>query len=304
MHKQHRNRNRLIKYLLFICVFTLAAFIGSVWLGWNITLWVLGIGSLFSIFSINIAPSKILRWRGATKLNRYYNSTLYDLVATLASRAELRQTPDLYLIKSKIPNAFALGSKDRPVVGISQGLVSLLSERELAGVLAHEISHIKNNDLFLKGLALSFGNLTQTLSFIGKLLLILSIPMYLLGAQPFSLVAILLLVVSPTLNIILQLGLSRSIEYLADYYAAILSKDPLGLASALHKIETVSRPWWRTLNPIIQASSDWLSSHPNTRKRIEKLQNMARQYKYEEPQIISNITIPSLLFRRNPYFRF
>lgn len=302
MLKKHRHINNLRKYTLLFSVFALAAIIGSLWIGMNLTLWILGLGALLSIYSINLAPSRILKWQGATKLDMFYYSELYDTIHQLASRAGLSRAPDLYIVKSKVPNAFALGTKEKPVIGFSQGLVSLLSQRELQGVMAHEISHIKNNDLFIKGLALSFGNLTNTLSTIGKILLFLSLPFYLMGVEFISILALLLLVLSPMLNILLQLGLSRSMELLADYDAASLTGDPLGLASALNRIETISRPWWKILSPGMYTSSDWLSSHPETRKRIEKLRTVAEQYPAKESVKIHNRKIPSMFLTRKPFY--
>jgi heat shock protein HtpX len=250
---------------------------------------------------MNLAPSRILRWQGAVKLNKYQQVELNDMVNQLASRAGLSNPPELYMVKNKVPNAFALGTKEKPVIGISIGLVSLLNQRELQGVLAHEISHIKNNDLFVKGLALSFGNLTNTLSTIGKFLLLLALPLYLMGIVSIPLFALILLLFSPVLNILLQLGLSRSMEFLADYDAGTITGDPMGLGLALLKLESLSKPWWRTLNHMTYKSSNWLSSHPETGKRIERLHEMAEQFPNYDPQSILNRRIPSLINGESPY---
>ena len=220
----------------------------------------------------------------------------------MAAKAHLPKSPNLYMIRSKIPNAFALGTKDKPLIGISQGLLSMLNDRELQGVLAHEISHIKNNDLFVKGLALSFGNLTNTLSTIGKFLLFLALPLYLMGIESISFIAILVLIFSPLLNIILQLGLSRSMEYLADHDAATITGDPMGLALALQRIESLSKPWWNSVNPVAYQSSDWLSSHPNTEKRIERLRDMTTQSSYHYPGNAYEHTQPGELFGGKPSY--
>ncbi|HAP65235.1 MAG TPA: hypothetical protein DCR93_39070 [Cytophagales bacterium] len=248
------------------------------WLGWTLTSWILGIGALITLYSLRRNPAKILRWQGAVKLDPYYHADLYQMVKNLAHRAELSRVPDVYLMKSRSANAFAVGSEENPVVGVSQGLLQALDYREIEGVLAHEISHIKNNDLYVKGLAASFGNLTHTLSWIGKILLFLSVPLFLLGMNPIPLWPLLLLALSPTLNLLLQLGLSRSMEYLADLDAAVLTGDPMGLASALQRIERMSRPWWwGQWQPMASQSADWLRSHPNTRTRIERLAEMQGQ---------------------------
>ena len=304
MEKSHRDQNTFIKYTLLVGVFLLSAFIGSIWIGWNLTIIILGIGAVISVLSINVAPSKLLKWRGARKLDRYYNADLYELVNRLAKNAGLSYSPDIYYINSNVPNAFALGTKEEPVVGITRGLVSLLNQRELKGVIAHEISHIKNNDLFIKGLALGFGNLTNTLSTIGKILLILMFPLYLFGVETISLFAVAILIFSPILNILLQLGISRSMEFLADYDASVITGDPMGLASALNRIDSLNRPWWSVFSPIRSNSSDWLRSHPKTSDRIEKLRAMVPQQVYQDSGMIGDIRFPSFVYRRSPHYWF
>lgn len=276
-HSEARAQSSIQKYALLFGAFGLAAAIGSIWLGWTLTLMLLGVGALITTFSLSMAPQQILRWQRAQKLDRYYQSELYQLVNHLARRAGLQYSPDVYLVNSQVPNAFALGTKEQPIIGITSGLVKVLNERELSGVLAHEISHIKNNDLLFKGLATSFGNLTNTLSWVGRLLLLFAIPMLLLGLETISIGAILLLIFSPLLNVLLQMGLSRSMEYMADHDAAVITGDPMGLASALHRIENIGRPWWAQFwKPALsQASNEWLKSHPETEKRISRLRLLA-----------------------------
>ncbi len=296
MATEHRDRNNLQKYALLIGAFALAAVIGSAWMGWPLTLGLLVGGAVLVSFSLNMAPQQILKWQGARKLDRYYYSELYETVNALARRAGLTYSPELYIVRNQVPNAFALGSKDRPIIGMTTGLISMLGERELQGVLAHEISHIKNNDLFIKGLALSFGNLTNTLSFVGRIMLLFTLPLLLMGIETISFMAVLALIFSPTLNVLLQLGLSRTMEFVADHDAAEITRDPLGLASALQRIDMRGRRWWQSLNPVNYRSSDWLKSHPDTNKRIERLKQLAREYpapetgKYHHP--IDNFFAP------------
>lgn len=283
MKTLERISNNIQKYAWLVGAFALATWLGSLWMGLELTLWILGIGGVITAFSMSRVPTQLLRWQGASKLDRYQYGQLYDMVNELARKASLTVFPDLYLLKSNQPNAFAMGTKKQPIIGLSIGLINNLSRRELQGVIAHEISHIKNNDLFVKGMARSFGNLTNTLSWVAKFLLIFAIPMFIFGMN-IPIWPLLLLAFMPTINYLLQQGLSRSMEFLADHDAADLTKDPLGLASALHKIENLSRPWWSQFNPVAYRSNDWLSSHPNTKKRIEKLKDLSAFYPiYAEP---------------------
>ena len=110
------------------------------------------------------------------------------------------------------------------------------------------------------------------------------------------------LILSPILNTLLQLGLSRSMEFLADYDAATITRDPLGLASALQKIENMSRSWWNIFIPVPNKSVDWLSSHPSMIKRIDKLRAMMRP---QEDYILNdnyNVERPRIIFNRRPLF--
>ncbi|MEO1051436.1 MAG: zinc metalloprotease HtpX [Bacteroidota bacterium] len=273
MSEIEKNRfvNSINKYLLLTSVFVLAAVIGSLWLGWGLTILMLAIIGGFMIFTPELSPQVMLKWQKAQQISPYQYPDLYNRVAHLARRAKLPKMPALYLIPKRQLNAFAIGSKEKPIIGVTAGLLSYLSERQLYGVLAHEISHIKNNDLSIKRIAYMFGNFTKTLSFVGRVLLILNLPLILLGYSPISLLAILALIFSPALNLLLQLGLSRTMEFLADHDAAALTDDPIGLASALKRISDAHKPWWRWWQQPQVQSADWLSSHPNTEARIDKL---------------------------------
>ena len=143
-------------------------------------------------------------------------------------------------------NAFATGSPDNAVIGITEGLLRRLSLRELAGVLAHELSHVRNNDLSVMSLADTMTRFTQVLSYLAVILAIFNLPAWLLGDADMPFAALLLLYLAPTIGSLLQLGLSRTREYDADLEAAELTGDPRGLASALDKLERYQGQFWRT----------------------------------------------------------
>ncbi len=287
-----RKKMNFQKNVLFIAVFLLAATIGVLWLGWLSTFIVLVIFAVFTFYSLRISPFQILKWHKAVPLSRYAYTELYQIVDDLARGAQLEKAPQLFLIKSKAINAFALGNKQQSAIGVTHKLMQVLTRDELAAVLAHEISHIKNNDLLVKGLAVSFGRFTHGLSLVGRILLILSIPMYLIGYPLFSLAPVLFLVFSPLLNVLLQMGISRRMEFAADHDAAELTRDPLALASALEKIEKLRRPWWTDFYSVRYNSMEWLKSHPGTKKRVEKLQRLAAKYRKSGQNIYRQIFTP------------
>jgi heat shock protein HtpX len=173
-------------------------------------------------------------------------------------------------------NAFATGTPGKAVIGITEGLLRRLSLHELAGVLAHEISHVRNNDLAVMGLADIMTRFTQALSYLALFLAIFNLPAILLGDSDISFLALLLLYLAPTIGSLLQLGLSRTREFDADLEGAELTGDPAALASALGKLERYQGRFWEDMmfpvpsRKIPQPSL--LRSHPPTEDRIARLQ--------------------------------
>jgi len=245
------------------------------WLGTIPTL--IGVGVLvLTVLNMPKMSTKLaLRIQNARYLSPQQHPSMYQLVAELAQKAGLSKLPQVYLIASRKLNAFAMGTKVAPVIGITSGLVAYLNKRQLTGVLAHEISHIKNKDILVRGIAAFLGNITNIMSNVGKILLLLSLPLYLMDIALVPWPAMIALLLSPMASVLLQLGLSRSMEFIADHDAATLTGDPIGLASALERIEATKRPWWHGFN-LSMKTSNWLSSHPSTQERIGKLLDIQR----------------------------
>lgn len=197
-------------------------------------------------------------------------------LAELARRVGLLRTPRLYRVPSRLPNAFAMGSPEDSVVCVTDGLLQQLDGRELAGVLAHEVGHIANRDLWIMALADVLSRLVSLVSWLGQLLLLLNLPLIAAGAVyiPWHIVA--LLIFSPTLMALVQLGLSRTREYDADRVAAELTGDPEGLIRALSKLERrVGRFWEEIFLPGRRIPEpSLLRTHPPTEKRIARLRQL------------------------------
>ncbi len=153
--------------------------------------------------------------------------------------------PVPHYVPSAVVNAFATGSKQKASIALTDGLLRSLSPRELAGVFAHEVAHIANEDLRVMGLADSVSRLTCLLALMGQIAILLSLPALLVGAAEVYWPGLLLLAASPQQALLAQLGLSRVREFDADRLAAELTGDPQGLA----KIERVSRSWRAWLWP-------------------------------------------------------
>ena len=193
--------------------------------------------------------------------------------AEIARRAGFPRTPSLYLVPSRVLNAFAVGTRDNAAIAVTDGMLRSLSLRELAGVLAHEISHIRNRDLWVMNLADTISRLTAVMSFLGMMMLIFLLPLILLGLVSFPVLLPVVLIFAPTVGNLLQLALSRTREYDADADAAELTGDPRGLASALAKMERLQGRLWETILFPGQRIPDpsLLRTHPPTQERIDRL---------------------------------
>ncbi|MGR9045294.1 MAG: zinc metalloprotease HtpX [Gammaproteobacteria bacterium] len=269
--------NRFQTALLIAALLAISALTGSLLLGMD-GFWI-AIG--VSVFTLLFEP--FAAWRLTLSLYRarpiapIEAPQLWRVMSVLAERAELPATPRLYYIPSPVINAFAVGNARHSAIAVTDGLLSQLSLRELAGVLAHETAHIAHGDLRVMGLADYISRLTHLFSFAGQLFLLFSLPWLLFGAYAIEInwIAMFVLLFAPQLTLLVQLGLSRLREYDADLKAAALTGDPMGLASALARIERASRSWLAILLPGWgNPEPSWLRTHPSTEERIRRLQEL------------------------------
>lgn len=283
----HRRRN-LLHSILLVSSMSLIV-MGSAALIWS---WPGALGAgLFVAALVAVGPrvpaGAVMRLYKAVAVDGRNGAQLKQLVEVLAERAELERPPRLYVIPSATLNAFATGTPSDAAIGITEGLLRRLDLRQIAGVIAHEMSHIRNNDLHVMAMADALTRFTQILAYLGVMLGLLNIPAVLLGFDPFSWLAILLLYLAPMLTSLLQMGLSRTREYDADMEAAGLTGDPAGLSSALASLERYQGRFWEDLMLPVPSRRipfpSLLRSHPETADRIARLQalearaNRARQ---------------------------
>ena len=207
------------------------------------------------------------------------DTQISSLIEVLAWRAGLPQTPSLYLIPSLTLNAFATGTPQRPAIAITEGLMRRLSMREIAGVLAHEMSHIRNGDLWILGLADAAARILHALAILAVALAAYNVFAYLWGAAMIPWLAIAVQYLSPAGLNMLQLALSRTREFEADRLAVALTGDPVGLASALNRVEIHTGHVWEDLTPPFAArrvpQPSLLRTHPSASKRVARLQEPA-----------------------------
>lgn len=207
---------------------------------------------------------------------------LHSIVSELALEAKIPK-PRIYKINTAMPNAFATGrNPQHAAVAVTEGILRLLDDRELRGVLAHELSHIKNRDILISCIAATFAGAIMTLIRIG----------FWFGGgrndrnNSNLIIALLLMILAPIAASLIQMAISRSREYIADADGAKISGDPLALASALRKLAygnsrqqnnvSENTAHMFIVNPLTGKSLQSLfSTHPPIDDRIEKLEKMA-----------------------------
>ncbi len=193
---------------------------------------------------------------------------LYAIVGRLSRRACLETIPQLYRLPQRRPNAVAVGTGNAAAIGLSDGLVRILTRRELEGVLAHEVAHVAAGDTEWLRVTVGIAHVTRLTAVFG----VIACTVFLLGGVGSVPVwAVLFLPLAPAGVTLLQLGFSRSREFAADLKAADLTGDPAGLASALGRIHAAFRSPWDLVGRLQPTVPAWLGTHPDPRERIERL---------------------------------
>ncbi len=255
-----------------------------------------------NLFSLWNSDKMVLRLYGAEEVDERSAPEYYGIVRELARRAGLPM-PRVFVMQNAQPNAFATGrSPSHAAVCASTGLLQSLSREEITGVIAHELTHVKNRDTLTMTVAASIGGaismLAQYMQF-----------GFLFGGNRDDrsgvgmIGALLAIIVAPIAAMLVQMAISRSREYEADRGGAIISGRPLWLASALAKIDAYAHripnetaesvpataPMF-IINPLSGRGVDnWFSTHPSTENRIAALEEMAR----EEGQVDSSSRSPA-----------
>jgi heat shock protein HtpX len=244
----------------------------------------LGFAALTNVIAWWNSDTMALSATGAREVDAHSAPELVRLVSDLATRAGLPM-PRVYVVDSEQPNAFATGrDPHNAAVAVNTGLMQMLSRDELAGVIAHELAHIKNRDTLTMTVT---ATLAGAISAIGNFGLFFGNRRE--GPGPIASIAIAIL--APVAAMIVQMAVSRSREYEADRMGAIISGNPNGLASALLKISgtvaavpdanTEAHPAMAhmyIINPLTGSGMDNLfATHPNVENRVAALQQLAQQ---------------------------
>jgi heat shock protein HtpX len=250
-----------------------------------ILMFIIAMGMNF--FSYWFSDSMVLRAYHAQPVDESH--PLYRIVADLAQRAQLPM-PRVYIIPSDIPNAFATGrSPSHAAVAATQGILEMLDEDEIRGVLAHEMSHVLHWDILISTVVATFASAISMIANIAQWTAIFGGGRDDDGDGGGNIVSLLVtIIVAPLAASLIQLGISRTREYMADEEGGRMIDDPLALARALAKIDnyahygvlqgaTKSTAHMCIINPfsgVRSSMASLFSTHPPTEKRIERLQEL------------------------------
>jgi heat shock protein HtpX len=248
------------------------------------------IAAILNFASYWFSDRIVLAMYRAKEVTRDQARELYDIVHGLAMRSNMPM-PRLYIIPTDSPNAFATGrNPQHAAVAVTEGILRLLDREELEGVLAHELSHVRNRDILISSVAATLA---------GAIMMIARIAQFGLyfggyggrdddrGGNPIGL--LLMMILAPIAAILIQLAISRSREYAADETGARILGHGRGLARALEKIHSASKRIPLPANPATahlfivkpfsgQTLMELFSTHPPTEKRIERLKKQFGQF--------------------------
>jgi heat shock protein HtpX len=279
-----------VKTVFFLTLLTvLFVFIGFSFGGANGALIAFLIAGGMNFYAYYYSDKQVLKHYNAVIIEDRKNY-IYKIVQRLTYEANLPM-PKVYLIPDRVPNAFATGrNHQNAAVAVTQGLVDLLNEREIEGVIAHELSHIRHYDILIGTIAAVFA---------GAIAMIANFMQFSAmfggnnrqGAHPI--VMILMAIILPIAASIIQMTVSRSREFLADEGAARLTKDPGGLQSALSKLESYAQrgqineateetAHMFIINPFSGRDikfGNLFRTHPTTEDRIARLEELKFELK-------------------------
>jgi heat shock protein HtpX len=276
--------NAVKTVFLMTLMMVLFLFVGYL-LGGNTGMTIALVFSLLMNFGSYWFSDKIvLKMYRAKEVNRESAPKFYDMIERLAKQANLPM-PKVYLINDPTPNAFATGrNPQHAAVAATTGILQGLSNEELAGVMAHELAHVKHRDTLISTIA---ATLVGSISYIAQM----AGWVFMFGRNDerggSGIGGLVLLILSPILAMLIQMAISRSREFAADKGGAEFTGNPLGLASALQKISRGNqlKPVYNSnpttahmfiINPLHGGGmSKLFSTHPPTEERIKRLQAMA-----------------------------
>lgn len=283
--------------ILLALLTALVVWIGQMLGGPNGAVMALILAGGMNFFSYWFSDKIVLKMYRAQEVSANEDPELYGIVQELAGRAGLPM-PKVYVIPEETPNAFATGrNPEHAAVAVTQGIRRILNKRELAGVLAHELTHVKNRDILISSIA---ATLAGAISYLVHMAYFASM----FGGRSrddeegggggiFGLM--IMMIVAPIAAMLIQMAVSRSREYMADAGGAKISGDPMALANALRKLHmgaqniplqvsdatANSTAHMFIVSPLTGGGLvNLFSTHPAMEERVARLEAMAKDLSY------------------------
>ena len=276
-----RFTNNLKTTIFLAAMFGLVLALGSMLGGKQGLIIAFVIGGAMNVITFFFSDKIALAAMQAQEVDARTAPDLHTMVSRLAQNAGLPM-PRVYICPQDAPNAFATGrNPSNAAVAVTQGALKLLSYEELEGVMAHELAHVKNRDTLISCIA---ATVAGAISFLGHWAFMFGGGNNREGANPLA--AIAMMILAPIAAALIQMAISRSREFVADHDGAVIAGTPLGLVSALRKLDAVSRrvPMENEMPAqnhmfIVQPFSgesmaQLFSTHPATEARVAKLLQM------------------------------
>ncbi|MGH7796878.1 MAG: zinc metalloprotease HtpX [Candidatus Binatia bacterium] len=281
--------------ILLALLTALVVWIGHMFGGANGAVIALVMAGAMNFFSYWFSDKIVLKMYGGQEVTANDEPELYGLVQDLAGRAGLPM-PKVYVIPEETPNAFATGRNPaHAAVAVTYGIRRILNKRELAGVLGHELSHVKNRDILVSTIAATLAGAISYLAYMAQWAAIFGGNRDREGGGNNIFGLLFMMIVAPLAAMLIQMAVSRSREYMADAGGAKVTGDPLALASALRKLHmgaqniplqvsdatANSTAHMFIVNPLTGGGlASLFSTHPAMEERIARLEAMAKDMSY------------------------
>ena len=285
-------RNTIVIMAVFLLLIGgLAWLAGYIYHDINITIMVVVIAASYALFQYYLAGSQALALSGAVQITKDMNPRFYRVIENLSITTGTPM-PKVYIINDPAPNAFATGrDPQHAAVAATSGLLDIMSDSELEGVMAHEMGHVRNYDIRVSMIV--FG-LVVAVGMIADMLVRMS---FFAGnrrddnggGNPIVMVfGIVAMLIAPLVATMVQLAISRQREYLADATGALTTRNPEALASALLKLQEYGRPMLRQSSSMAHmwiadpekpsVAERLMSTHPPIAERVKRLHEMGGSF--------------------------
>ena len=283
--------------ILLAALTALVVWIGQMFGGPNGAVIALLFAGAMNFFSYWFSDKIVLKMYRAQEISANEDPELYGIVQELAARGGLPM-PKVYIIPEETPNAFATGrNPEHAAVAVTQGIRRILNKRELAGVLGHELTHVKNRDILISSIAATLAGAITYLAHMAQFAAMF-------GGRSRDdeegggggiLGLLFMMIVAPMAAMLIQMAVSRSREYMADAGGAKISGDPLALAGALRKLEMAAQNIPLQVSDATAKSTahmfivspfsggglvNLFSTHPAMEERIARLEAMSKDLSY------------------------